>query len=451
MHRIINRLCIALILLSISSLSSSQTINTYGPLNLPNTWHNPSGSPAAVQTFQDGVIFSNITGSVQCLQVSSSGLVSGTGSGCGGSSVVYTLQVNGTSLSAGDTVNLNATTPAAPSNGYAITFATSKSGTTDSVSAAIVGDGNSAHCLLGTGVFSTCGSASGVTGSGTSGYIPEWNGTTTLTNSPIDDSGSVLSSTERISYSLALSSINPSLRAQASPTSSITCSGGGSNTFDSVLSGLGCSGAQLVLVSPTAVQAATGFSAGASGQWESSTSGSSSNAFASTGVSGTAYNQQSGSPNWISGVAGSAVDNASSGTLAILSGVVGVADSYSNSQTVTVIDGVDGQVALQGSGTASQSFGAAIYARSPNIVSGDTLTNAYGLYVAHQGVTGVTNGYGVYVSAADPSFFDGTVAVGGGTNIVYRCTAGGGTLPSGALTITAANCSSSTDTGLRVE
>jgi lysophospholipase L1-like esterase len=43
----------------------------------------------------------------------------------------------------------------------------------------------------------------------------------------------------------------------------------------------------------------------------------------------------------------------------------------------------------------------------------------------------------------------GSVTVHNGTNVVYRCT-GAGVLPMGALTVDAANCGASTDTGLRV-
>lgn len=74
-----------MMLMALSALPVvSQTSSVYGPLNLPNTWHNPLGSPAAVQTFQDGVIFGNITGIAhQCLHVDTTGAVTGTGSDCG--------------------------------------------------------------------------------------------------------------------------------------------------------------------------------------------------------------------------------------------------------------------------------------------------------------------------------------------------------------------------------
>lgn len=66
---------------------------------------------------------------------------------------VYTLQVGGVALAAGDTVNLNNSTPAAPSNGLNIRWTKSTAAGVDSVSAAVVGDGNAAHWLDGTGNY----------------------------------------------------------------------------------------------------------------------------------------------------------------------------------------------------------------------------------------------------------------------------------------------------------
>lgn len=70
---------------------------------------------------------------------------------------VYKLQINGTALTAGDTVNLNNTpTPALDANSYGITVHTSKSGATDSVAFELTGDGTATDCLLGTGIFGAC-------------------------------------------------------------------------------------------------------------------------------------------------------------------------------------------------------------------------------------------------------------------------------------------------------
>jgi hypothetical protein len=45
----------------------------------------------------------------------------------------------------------------------------------------------------------------------------------------------------------------------------------------------------------------------------------------------------------------------------------------------------------------------------------------------------------------------GNLTAGSGANTVYRCLTAGAVLPAGALTITAASCGTSTDTGLRVK
>lgn len=108
-------------------------------VKLTGTLQGPNGLPAANQLI-----------SLTPTQVF---FVAGLGSAACNS---YTLQINGVGLTCADTVNFNNTTPVAPSNGLNVIWAKSTSGITDSVSAAVVGDGNSTHCLVGTGVFSTC-------------------------------------------------------------------------------------------------------------------------------------------------------------------------------------------------------------------------------------------------------------------------------------------------------
>jgi len=91
-------------------------------------------------------------------------------SGSGG----YSIQLGGSTFTAGDTVNFNNTTPAVPTNGFLINFQTSKASTTDSVSAFIPGDGNATDCLVGTGGWSACPGGGG--GSATSQLLTTVNG-----------------------------------------------------------------------------------------------------------------------------------------------------------------------------------------------------------------------------------------------------------------------------------
>lgn len=105
----------------------------------------------------------------------------------------YFFQINGVTLIPCDIVNFNATTPAAPTNGINVTFATSRAVTTDSVTAALIGDGNVGHCLSGIGTWVACSGAGGVTGSGTTGTIAIWTSSSALGNSTITHSGTVLS------------------------------------------------------------------------------------------------------------------------------------------------------------------------------------------------------------------------------------------------------------------
>ena len=91
--------------------------------------------------------------------------------GTSNSASVYTAQVNGSSLSAGDTINFNNTTPAAGSNGLNVQFQTSKVSSTDSVSAQIVGDGTVTHFLNGTGTFTTPAGSGGTVSVVSSGNL----------------------------------------------------------------------------------------------------------------------------------------------------------------------------------------------------------------------------------------------------------------------------------------
>lgn len=81
------------------------------------------------------------------------GVVTVSFAACAGSS--YPVDINGSLLTANDTINFNDTTPVAAANGLNVKFQTSRAATTDSVSAYVPGDGNSAHYLSGLGTFTT--------------------------------------------------------------------------------------------------------------------------------------------------------------------------------------------------------------------------------------------------------------------------------------------------------
>lgn len=68
------------------------------------------------------------------------------------------ITVNGTALAnTANNTDLSSSTPAAPANGLNLAFQFSG----QHISAAIVGDGNAAHCFLGTGVFGACAGGGG--------------------------------------------------------------------------------------------------------------------------------------------------------------------------------------------------------------------------------------------------------------------------------------------------
>jgi hypothetical protein len=99
---------------------------------------------------------------------------SGTLPPCSYGAADYLFQINGVSLTPCDTLNFNGSTPATPTNGINVTFATSRSGTTDSVSGAIIGDGDVNHFLNGIGTYTTPGSSA--TCGGTAFYCVDLTG-----------------------------------------------------------------------------------------------------------------------------------------------------------------------------------------------------------------------------------------------------------------------------------
>jgi hypothetical protein len=248
-----------LFLLAFASLASAQTTPNLGfnipPYNFPN-WQIPINANFSQLDLMLSGNFTLPAFSVTalylpslsngCIDVSG-GTVASTGSACGTSSD-YTLSVNGTSLTAGDTVNFNATTPAAPTNGINVTFATSRSSTTDSLSAAVVGDGNSAHFLNGTGTYTTP-PGSGITGSGTANTFPLWSSSSAIGNSLLTE----VTSPNGINYSLGsgnyiqLDASHLSFSSAIVGSSNITIAntynaGGGNNAGGIILEGAPTSG-----------------------------------------------------------------------------------------------------------------------------------------------------------------------------------------------------------------
>lgn len=115
-------------------------------------------------TFSGPVTLASITGSTQCLHVDSSGTITGTGSDCGGGG--------------GGVTSINGTPGPFTFNGTGVS------------------------CIGTTCTFSV----GGITGSGTTGFLPKWSGSTALGNSAIDDgvtTPATVTSTEPIAVAAA--------------------------------------------------------------------------------------------------------------------------------------------------------------------------------------------------------------------------------------------------------
>jgi hypothetical protein len=97
------------------------------------------------------------------------------------------VSVNGVSIPA---PNFNNTTPAAGTNGLNLSWQVSG----PSVSGQLVGNGNVANCLSGTGTWVSCGGGTtGVTGNGNTNFIPAWTSNASpgnLTNSILQQNNS---------------------------------------------------------------------------------------------------------------------------------------------------------------------------------------------------------------------------------------------------------------------
>lgn len=173
------------------------TITGTGTLDLnlahANTW-------SATQTFSNVKDTGAAAGSgTACLQIDTTGLITNTGLACGsGGGGGTTIKVNsGSGLT---TANFNLTTPAAGAGNQNLAFQ-------------VDGSGNiSVEAPIGTssifGIYKIDGSSitapggvlqanlGGVSGSGTTNFLPKWTSSTALSNSALSDASSVLTATE---------------------------------------------------------------------------------------------------------------------------------------------------------------------------------------------------------------------------------------------------------------
>jgi hypothetical protein len=325
------------------------------------------------------------------------------GSGGGSACNSYVVQINGTGLTCGDTINFNTTTPAAPTNGLNVTWATRKVGNTDSVSAAVVGDGNAAHFLNGIGTYTTPASG-GVTSTGTASFIPEFSSASALINSPIQDSSGTLQSSEGFAIGPVT---GVGINTTRQPTS---CSGGASPSFDYNVNTVRCIATTTTLNVPAA---STGTNASVFGF--ASTTAALSATPAIAGVYGVNLNSGGGSANWQAGAVGFASTSGSSGTTANMFGVFGLGNQGGSGQTATLMAGVGGQA--EQNSTTNGPFGAALFAYSPNIITGN-FTHNYGLYIQDQTAGGGSDPWGIFEAGTGKNQFGGNTAIGAHLNQV---------------------------------
>ena len=131
------RLMVAALLLGAAFAQSPSTPNPN--VTITGKLQGPNGTPVA--------------NSIISLSPTQTFFVAGLGSASCNS---YQIDINETGLTCTDTIDFNDETPAAPLNALNVVWSTSNSNGIDSVSAAIQGDGNPAHCLNGQGAWVNC-------------------------------------------------------------------------------------------------------------------------------------------------------------------------------------------------------------------------------------------------------------------------------------------------------
>jgi len=294
--------------------------------------------------------------------------------------------------------------------------------------------------------FSGGGGGGNVSGSGTSGFLVEWNALHGVTNSQWQDSGGTLLSTNTSRLNITLTVAGTPLLVNSSPTSA-PCGGSGSSTggFNTNLTGHGCQAIQAAFV-PNSSQNAVGQTSALYGAWSPVSNGIAA-AITGAGVFGAGIYGGNGSPLWVAGVAGNATNGGASGTIGNLAGVVGLGalgpQGLAGGQTATELSGVYGQIQNNTTGT-TQPLGAAFYVDTPSFTA--PVAHVYGLYVADQAAGGANNPdpHAIHTAGTAPSDFGGALTVAG--TLTLSGIAGAGPLclqiSSGVVSAAAAACGS---------
>jgi len=135
--------------------------------------------------------------------------------------------------------------------------------------------------------------------------------------------------------------------------------------------------------------------------------------------------------------------------LGVLEGINATATNRGDGNVATIIGfatHIGNQTATYGTAHTGVVVDLIGFKATPPVTTGvsDPITNAYGVYIDTQKVTGVTNGYGIYqASSADTNVFAGPINVNGGIVMASGKTlilgGGGGTIGGAALRFTTGN------------
>ena len=258
-------------------------------------------------------------------------------------------------------------------------------------------------------ILNAANSGGGLSGGGTSGYIPEWSTTSSLGNSPFLDSSGRVYLSEPLWIGNGALSVQAVFFANSSPT--IGCTASAYTTFADSLPTCYTARAEL---SPVTYNG--GIDVGVYGEDGGSSSSPTSVSPLIAGVYGFAAGNGTGSGGanqpFVSGTVGVGQEEGGA-TVTNLDGVTGIAQAAGapTSNNVTTMAGVDGQIQNTTSGH-TEPFGAALYARSP-VLTGGAITNIYGLYVADQTTGGANNPnpHSVYQVGSAPNYFAAPIDV----------------------------------------